>query len=73
MWQGRTFYASIPPIIGVQDSAEHERRRRPWNRAFSRDGLKEYQLAIAKRCILFVDILIRERMGDFVHWAQLFA
>ncbi|KAI0707444.1 high nitrogen upregulated cytochrome P450 monooxygenase 2 [Cerioporus squamosus] len=32
------------PLIGIQDPAEHLRRRRPWNRAFSASTLKAQQL-----------------------------
>lgn len=72
VWIGRTFHPPILPLIGHQDTAEHARRRRPWNRAFSSTALKEYQPVVHKRGAQLVEILAQKKRTDFVHWVHLF-
>ena len=68
--QGRTLHQDPLPLIGIRDSAEHARRRKPWNRAFSSAALKEYQPIVAKRVSQLVDLLGRQTDGKAVDLAQ---
>ncbi len=52
------------PIIGIQDPAEHLRRRRPWNRAFTVPALRGYEETIARRARQLVDALERHNGGQ---------
>ncbi|EKM49543.1 uncharacterized protein PHACADRAFT_153972 [Phanerochaete carnosa HHB-10118-sp] len=49
MYQGRHLWPQIPSLIGMRDPKEHQRRRRPWNRAFSTAAVKDYDPVIQHR------------------------
>ncbi|RDX50601.1 high nitrogen upregulated cytochrome P450 monooxygenase 2 [Lentinus brumalis] len=63
------------PIIGIQDPAEHLRRRRPWNRAFTVPALRGYEETIARRARQLVDALERHNGGQVIlgKWFNYFA
>ncbi|KAF4586296.1 hypothetical protein EYR38_010571 [Pleurotus pulmonarius] len=42
-WDYRADAGSHPPLVGVREPREHSKRRKPWNRAFSRTALREYE------------------------------
>lgn len=77
VWTGRSFHGKsfnppLFPLIGIRDSAEHLRRRRPWFRAFSSAALKEYQPIVAKLASQLVQVISERKRVDFVHWVHLF-
>ncbi|EKM55975.1 uncharacterized protein PHACADRAFT_209483 [Phanerochaete carnosa HHB-10118-sp] len=72
MWQVRSLEAASPALIGLRDNAEHARRQRPWNRAFSTAALKNYEPALIKRVSQFVRLLEEQKHVDFAHCAHLF-
>lgn len=45
------------PMLGMTDTAEHLKRRRPWARAFSGAALKEYEPMVASRALQLVQAL----------------
>ncbi|KAK7692347.1 hypothetical protein QCA50_003972 [Cerrena zonata] len=51
----------IPALITINKPAEHSRRRRAWNRAFSVAALKEYEPMVAKRVNQLVDRIASEK------------
>ncbi|RDX42005.1 high nitrogen upregulated cytochrome P450 monooxygenase 2 [Lentinus brumalis] len=59
------------PLVGIQDPAEHARRRRPWNRGMSQAAVKQYEHAFADRVHLLVRRL-EEQPGkaDFAKWIE---
>ena len=64
----------IPPLIGIRDPAEHARRRRPWNRAFNTNGIKEFMPTIQSRVQQLAEHL-GEREGqaiDLAEWLSFF-
>lgn len=42
-------HPAVPSLVGYRDPVVHAKRRRPWNRAFSIAGIKEFQPLICKR------------------------
>ncbi|EKM53670.1 uncharacterized protein PHACADRAFT_211341 [Phanerochaete carnosa HHB-10118-sp] len=70
MWDGRAFKPPVLPLVGLREVAEHSRRRRPWNRAFSTAALKEYEPVIAKRGAQLVEILAERKEADFARWVH---
>ena len=72
---GRQMWPETPSILGMRDPAEHQRRRRPWNRAFSTTSLKELLPGIQRRVQQLGDALA-SRQGqtlDLVDWMSFFA
>lgn len=65
-------YPQVQALIMHRDPVEHARRRKPWNRAFSTNALKEYQPMIAKRVVQFVDGLSAQRdvvnLAAWISW-----
>jgi cytochrome P450 len=53
---------TIRALISVRDTAEHTRRRKPWNRAFSTAALKGYEEILGRRIQQFVTML-EQRTG----------
>ena len=72
VWEGYAFKPRILSLVGLRDVAEHARRRRPWNRAFSTAALKEYEPIVAKRGAQLVNILAERKVVDFAHWIHFF-
>ncbi|OJA16411.1 hypothetical protein AZE42_05499 [Rhizopogon vesiculosus] len=69
-WDGRMAEQStIRTLISVRDAAEHSRRRKPWNRAFSSAALKGYEEILGKRVQQFVAML--EQRTEPVDLAEL--
>lgn len=54
--------STIRALISVRDIAEHTRRRKPWNRAFSSGALKGYEEILGRRVQQFVTML-EQRTG----------
>lgn len=69
MFYGRNMWPSIPPMIGCMDPAEHLHRRRPWNRAFNINAVKEFQPVIGNRVQGLVEALTL-RSGEVVDLTQ---
>jgi cytochrome P450 len=62
-WDGRMAeQTTIRALISVRDTAEHTRRRKPWNRAFSTAALKGYEEILGRRVQQFVTML-EQRTG----------
>ncbi|PSS01016.1 hypothetical protein PHLCEN_2v4082 [Hermanssonia centrifuga] len=68
-WSGRNMHPEIPALIAYRDPAEHTRRRRPWNRAFSTAGVKEFQPLIANRTQQLIELL-GQRQGQTIDLAE---
>lgn len=43
VWDYRADAGSHPPLVAVREPREHSKRRKPWNRAFSRIALQGYE------------------------------
>lgn len=69
VFYGRNMWPSIPPMIGCMDPAEHLHRRRPWNRAFNINAVKEFQPVIGNRVQGLVEALTL-RSGEIVDLTQ---
>ena len=70
--KGRVQHQALP-LIACQNPVEHTQRRRPWNRAFSTNALKEYQPIIARRAVQLLDALQSEgRTVDLAQWISFF-
>lgn len=71
--KGRNMHVSTLPLIAIQDTFAHARRRKPWNRAFNTTGLKEYQPIIARRALQLVEGM-RKQCGviDLAQWISFF-
>ena len=65
---GRSLHQDPLPLISLQDTTEHAKRRKAWGRAFSSTALKEYQPTVAKRVAQLVDAL--QSQGGQVDLAQ---
>jgi len=62
-WDGRMAeQTTIRALISVRDTAEHSRRRKPWNRAFGVTALKGYEEILGRRVQQFVTML-EQRTG----------
>ena len=62
------------PLIGYRDPAEHMKRRKPWNRAFSSAAVREFEPIIQHRVHQLVEAL-GDRQGqvlDFAQWIRYF-
>ena len=71
--KGRSMHQNPLPLISLQDTAEHARRRKPWNRAFNSAALKEYQPTVAKRVAQLVETLqAQEGETDLAEWISYF-
>ena len=68
VFYGRNLWPTIPPLIGYRDSAEHMRRRKPWNRAFSTASVKEFEPVIQQRVLQFGEALA-DRQGEVIDLA----
>ncbi|GJE89584.1 cytochrome P450 [Phanerochaete sordida] len=75
LWDGRFMHAPIPALVGARDHAYHMQRRRPWNRAFNINALKEYEPLIAGRVHQLVDALAKRQgqVVDIGQWIGFFA
>nr|BAL05078.1 cytochrome P450 [Phanerodontia chrysosporium] len=71
-WSGRSMFPPISPLIGIRDPAEHARRRRPWNRAFNTNGIKEFMPTIQTRVQQLAEHL-GERHGQALDLAEWFS
>ncbi|KAJ3489995.1 hypothetical protein NLI96_g1765 [Meripilus lineatus] len=72
-WAGRNLNPPIVSLISIRDSAEHARRRRPWNRAFSTAALREYERLVIARVAQLLECLA-EQQGpiDLSKWISHF-
>ncbi|KAI0688711.1 cytochrome P450 [Cytidiella melzeri] len=71
--KGRVQHAESP-LIACQDPIEHARRRRPWNRAFNTNALRDYQPIITRRATQLVEALrIQAGNVDLAQWISFFA
>jgi cytochrome P450 len=70
---GRTLHQDPPPLIAFRDTAEHSKRRKPWNRAFSSTSLKEYQPTVARRVDQLIGALeAQQGPVDLAQWLGYF-
>ncbi|KIP08940.1 hypothetical protein PHLGIDRAFT_68457 [Phlebiopsis gigantea 11061_1 CR5-6] len=69
MFEGRHLWPKTPSIIGFREPQDHQRRRRPWNRAFNTSSLKEFVPIIQNRVQQLVEAL-GARQGQSVDLAQ---
>ena len=71
--KGRVQHQALP-LIAYPNPVEHAQRRRPWNRAFSTNALKEYQPIIARRALQLLDAMQAQRSTvDLAQWISFFA
>ncbi|KAH9849213.1 high nitrogen upregulated cytochrome P450 monooxygenase 2 [Lenzites betulinus] len=56
-WGSRAATQAVPPLIAIGDPKEHQRRRKPWNRAFSVASLREFEPMVARRTRQLVELL----------------
>lgn len=71
--KGRSMHVSTLPLIAIQETVEHARRRKPWNRAFNTTGLKEYQPIIARRALQLVEGIHKQGgVIDLAQWISFF-
>ena len=67
-------WPAVVPMIGYRDPLTHQRRRRPWNRAFSSAALRDFEPAIQHRVHQLANALAA-RAGqriDFAEWVSFF-
>ena len=72
--KGRSMHQNPLPLISLQGTAEHARRRKPWNRAFNTNGIKEFMPTIQSRVQQLAEHL-GEREGqaiDLAEWLSFF-
>nr|BAL05148.1 cytochrome P450 [Phanerodontia chrysosporium] len=69
MWQGRHFWTEVHTLIGFRGPKAHQRRRRPWNRAFNTAAMKEYTPLMQNRVRELGDALVA-RQGQVVDLAE---
>ncbi|KAI0301723.1 cytochrome P450 [Multifurca ochricompacta] len=72
-----------PSLIASRDAADHARKRKPWNRAFTSAALKEYEVVITRRLRQLVECIdnsikesAKEKRGSLVNicaWFEYFA
>lgn len=74
VFYGRNMWPSIPPMIGCMDPAEHLHRRRPWNRAFNINAVKDFQPVIGNRVQGLVEALAlrSNEVVDLTQWISYF-
>ncbi|KAL1948749.1 hypothetical protein VTO73DRAFT_10555 [Trametes versicolor] len=62
------------PMLGIMDTTEHLKRRRPWARAFSGPAIKEYEPMVASRALQLVQAL-QSQQGevDIGKWINYFS
>ncbi|TCD70749.1 hypothetical protein EIP91_001778 [Steccherinum ochraceum] len=73
MWIGRSMDPPSLPLIAQQDTTEHHRRRRPWNRAFNTASLKGYEPVVAARVSQLVEHLKGIKgVTKLTHWLDLY-
>lgn len=70
---GRALHQDPLPLISLLDDAEHSRRRKSWNRAFSSAAVREYQPVVAQRATQLVQALQEQRsVVDLSQWMSYF-
>ena len=71
---GRMLNSKDIPIIGIQDTETHLRRRKTWNRGMTAAAIREYEPLIAKRVCQLVERL-EENVGVVTigSWFNFFA
>ncbi|GJE99306.1 cytochrome P450 [Phanerochaete sordida] len=74
MFNGRHLWPETHSLIGFRDPKEHQRRRRPWNRAFNSASVKEFNPIIQARVHELGDALAaREgQVLDLAEWIGFF-
>lgn len=79
MWDGRRNPDSPPSLIATRTIADHQQKRKPWNRAFTTAAVKNYGPIIEKRARQLADEL-ESRVGggaggvvDLSEWLTFFA
>ncbi|KAJ3546904.1 hypothetical protein NM688_g5462 [Phlebia brevispora] len=73
-WDGRGMHQPVKSMIAVRDPAEHQRRRRPWNRAFNTAATKEYEPMLKKRAVQLVEALEKQSgIVDLAQWISYFS
>ncbi|KAI0331729.1 high nitrogen upregulated cytochrome P450 monooxygenase 2 [Cubamyces sp. BRFM 1775] len=74
MFVGRLLTVKDMPLVGIMDTEEHLRRRKPWACAFNGTALKEYEPLVAKRAHQLVQALERQKGEvDIGNWANYFS
>lgn len=75
-WDGRMAeQTTVRALISIRDPAEHLRRRKPWNRAFSVPAMKGYEGILSTRVREFVSELETRSNTDpinFTEWISRF-
>lgn len=71
-WDNRHPVGESRPLVEERDPAEHQKRRRPWNRAFSSSSLKNYEPMVLDRCReLVAQLAMRQgEVVDVVTWMR---
>ncbi|KAK7032813.1 cytochrome P450 [Favolaschia claudopus] len=64
-WDGRVLNShAVRPLLALRDPEEHARRRRAWNRAFSRSSLVEYKVLVDARITQLLEALEKRSTGE---------
>jgi cytochrome P450 len=73
-WSNRVPDGAVSALISQRDPVEHQRRRRPWARAFSSASLKDYEETVVRRSKDLVDELEKRanQVIDFNQWTSFF-
>ncbi|KAH8107519.1 high nitrogen upregulated cytochrome P450 monooxygenase 2 [Phellopilus nigrolimitatus] len=66
IWSARTPRGATPSLIGVRNTHEHVRRRKPWNRAFNTAGIKGYEPLVVRRALQLVGELEKRKTGFLI-------
>ncbi|KAF9269322.1 high nitrogen upregulated cytochrome P450 monooxygenase 2 [Marasmius fiardii PR-910] len=78
LWDGRKMpNSSVIAHIGIRDTAEHLKRRKPWNKAFTTARIKAYEPIMKARLLQMLESLDNEaekrRTVDLAKWMSFFA
>ena len=72
VFEGRHLWPKTPSIIRFREPQDHQRRRRPWNRAFNSAALKGYEDIVSKRVVELSDQLALQKsevdLGKWIGW-----
>ncbi|KAF9497369.1 cytochrome P450 [Pleurotus eryngii] len=74
-WDYRADAGSHPPLIAIREPGEHLKRRKPWNRAFSRIALQGYEKPLLGNIERLTEALDARtnQMVDMTIWMGYFA
>lgn len=75
VFTGRHLWPEIPSVIGYRNAADHSRRRRPWNRAFSSASVRDAFMPVIQHRVHLLGEALAAREGqvlDLTEWMSYF-